>query len=251
MADEPMASQSQQSEPGQEPVTKPNIETNQGVIPTSALPVEDEKPQEVPVENRIAELNRKTTKRLDEVSDKISQLVDFVQGLNSQQATKSQNTYEDSNYLSDDDYMTRADFKREKEAEKLRIVKNQQQSSLQKAQQTYPELNSKTDSFDKDFWELTERYYLSFRSDDPEAPFKAAKLAAADLGKTKSQIETEVLQDDARRNRILSEGAISPRSKGPNESSPSVNSDALQRLLKVDPKKVSARAKIYKERGDI
>lgn len=188
-----------------------------------------------PLENKVAELLRKVNK-VGELDKKFDQLLTQLNALTPQ--PKAAPIVEDS-----DEYMTIGQYKAYEGHKAQETIKQQQGVNFAKAVEMFPELDKSSENFDAQFYNLTDKYFGDINPNDPEAPLKAAKLAALDLDKIGKAASKKVLDDDARRSRKLSEGGIPSRDTKP-EPKGKMNDQRLKNLLGVDPAKVAARIKL-------
>lgn len=128
--------------------------------------------------------------------------------------------------------------------DKQKDVEKAQTAVLGTVFKTFPELDKSSDEFDSGFFDLAVEYEKSIDQFDPDRSIKAAKLAALDLGKVEKLTKAKVLQDDARRSRILSEGGTSTKeSTAKSAPKQTVNKANLARYFKIDSAKVEKYAK--------
>lgn len=189
----------------------------------------------VPIENRVSELNRKLSKFEKSLDEKFSQLISYVQGAQ-QTATAPQAAAEapiTSILTSNVESIVNQKIMQQKHAE-----------SYQNVLKSYPELNQDSDTFDEKFHSKADAYYRALSAtNDPDAPLKAVRLAAMDLGKFE-QIERErVLADEARRMRTLGEGGTSHRGAQANQTSDNQKLKGLAGLLGVKGTDLDAHIK--------
>ena len=116
-------------------------------------------------------------------------------------------------------------------------MEKKQEAAIHNVLKTFPELDQNSDSYDDEFYKLAVQYEKSIDPLDPERPMKAAKLAALDTGRIEKITKAKVIQDDARRSRMLSEGGIEAK-ESKKEKASNMNKNALKSLLKIDPAKV-------------
>lgn len=128
-----------------------------------------------------------------------------------------------------------APFKEDKQTTLLKA----QKASLDSVFKTFPELNKNSDEFDNQFFDLAVEFEEKMDASDPQRPLKAAKLAALELGKLEKLTKAKVLQDENRRNRILSEGsAPSKETSKASGKKLDMNNKAIKQFLKIDPAKI-------------
>lgn len=202
----------------------------------------------VPIKNRLAESDRK----FRQLTSKIDQL---LENLANQSIAKVHNTGQlpddgantNSYYLDDADDVKKYIDQRFAEQSK-REIEQARTKSIQAAQKQFPELLIDSENHDPEFLRRAEDYMRGMNVADPEAPMKAVRLAALDLGKIDELVKKKVLTDEARRERMIQEGAAESKGSVKAEKEPNLKEDALKRLLGVDPKKVKARLKKFKEK---
>jgi hypothetical protein len=150
----------------------------------------------------------------------------------------------------DNVYVTKADLKVAEAVKAQQQVEYEQRANFQRALEMFPELKQDSDNFDKEFYDLADSHFrYSLNKNDPEAPLKAAKLAAVELNKIERLAKAKVLTDDARRNRILSEGGSRESANSVKDNTGSqMNDNRLKKLLKVDPDSIRALMKANPER---
>lgn len=189
----------------------------------------------VPLGNVLKEMNRKLG-RVNELTSKIDML---LQNNVKPAATAPDNGPAAANI----DYDTKAYIDARLNAEKRAMVEKAQQDALNKVFTTFPELDQNSDNYDSKFYNLAVEYEKTIDPLDPDRSFKAAKLAALDIGKIEALTKAKVLQDDSRRARILEEG--SAPAKGTKKATPELkmNKSAIATYFKIDPAKVEKRAK--------
>lgn len=128
------------------------------------------------------------------------------------------------------------------------VTQEKQRDAWQEALTMFPELNPESDSFDEKFYKAVDAEFSSNQRKDPKGPLKAAKLAALELGKIEQLTRQNLLKDEARRSRILSEGASTPReAKKDKDPAANFNVKGLARLG-IDPEKLAKRIKNNKEK---
>lgn len=182
----------------------------------------------VPLENRLAEMNRK----FGRLEDKFSQLISSL----APQANTGADKAPIENQL---DYSV-------KTAVNQAILQDKHAQSYREALRSYPELDKSSETFDQDFFQLSDKYYTALAAtNDPDAPVKAIRLAAMDLGKYEKIERERFLADEAKRMRTLGDGSNAPRSgqKGNNSGGLPKNLQGLAQLLKVDTKGLEAHMK--------
>lgn len=123
-----------------------------------------------------------------------------------------------------------------------------QVDAWQNALDMFPELNPDSEQFDEGFYKAVDAEFSTNQRKDPKGPLKAAKLVALEMGKIEQLTRQNLLKDDARRSRILSEGASTPReSKKEKDPASSFNVKGLARLG-IDPEKLAKRIKANKDK---
>lgn len=185
----------------------------------------------VPVENRVAELNRKFSKFERSLDEKFSQLINYVQqgAKTAVQAPTAQvvdKTPIENILNSNVETIVNQKIMQQKHAE-----------SYQNVLASYPELNQESDTFDEKFHSKADAYYRALSSiNDPEAPLKAVRLAAMDLGKYEQVERERLIADEARRMRTLSDGGASHKSGQPSQNTDTSKLKGLAGLMGVDTK---------------
>jgi hypothetical protein len=128
------------------------------------------------------------------------------------------------------------------------VTKQHQKTALDEAYHLFPELNPESESFDEKFYQAVDMEFSRNQSRDPKGPLKAAKLIALELGKIEALTKANILKDDARRSRVLSEGISTPRdAKKAQDPSVNFNLKGLARLG-INPEKLAKRLKDNKEK---
>jgi hypothetical protein len=202
------------------------MDVNNGVTDNSSTSAGEGQTSAVPIENRFAELNRKFTQFQRQLDDKFGQLISSIQTV-AQPGPVSKGVDETPiEGILKNNVSSIVD-------EKIMTYKHAE--SYQNALQSYPELDPNSDKFDQSFHALADRYYASLKSSGfADAPLKAVRMAALDLGKTEQLERERILADEAKRMRTLGEGTNSPR-QGQKTREASYN-QTLAGLLKVDTK---------------
>lgn len=194
----------------------------------------DAKKDMVPVENRIAELNRK----FSGLNGKIDQILTSLQTkVASEAVDETPKSYTPSKAIN--------------AVEQLRdeLLVEKHVDSFKRAVEAFPELDSKSESFDEGFYQETDALFRQLSmTRDPEAPLKAAKFVALEKGKFAQLERNKVLADESRRSRVLSEGGISPKQNSkPKEFVPE-NLSTLAGLLGADTTKLKDHLKANSKR---
>lgn len=185
-----------------------------------------------PTKNLKAEFNRKLSK-LDE---KLNTLLSAV-------GNKGQNSPVEE---TDSEPTDSKRIKQEIKAENAKEVHHQQ---FQEAKKLFPELDDESDAFDATFYKDVDRTYEKLLKADPtdkDALKDAIELVANRTGKNKRIVKDEFLKDEARRSRIISEGASTSR-ESKREKDPQIN-ESMAKRLGVDPAKLAARIKANKDK---
>ncbi len=129
------------------------------------------------------------------------------------------------------------------------ITEQKQVEAWQQALQMFPELNSDSEDFDEKFYKAVDAEFSMNGRKDPKGPLKAAKLAALELGKLEQLTKANLLKDEARRSRIISEGSSTPReAKKEKDVTANFNVNALAKLGIKDPTKLAKRIKDNKDK---
>ncbi len=187
----------------------------------------------VPLGNTLKEMTRKF--------GNISKKLDMILQNNVPPSYSTADNASDNSPVTDEDVKT---FIRTQRAEKAQAVNDAQLAVLDVVFKTFPELDQQSDDFDKAFFDLAVKHEKSINQADPDRSIKAAKLAALDLGKMEKLTKSKVLQDDARRSRILSEGGTSTKESSAKSAPKSeINKSFLNQYFKLDAAKVAKYAK--------
>lgn len=217
-------------------------------VPTNAevqqVMEQQKAPEDTKADNKLAELLRKVNK-VSELDKKVDQLLSYVSSIQQPAPAPVSPVFEGS----DDEYVTKAELRAQERIAAERQIKSLQKQSLDSAKQMFPELDKNSEHYDKEFYQLTDELFASsINPADPDGPLKAAKLAAVELNKIEKLARSKVLNDDARRNRILAEGGVEPKSSQAEKSVSKVNSTRLKQYLGVDADKIKARIKANPDR---
>jgi Na+/phosphate symporter len=187
------------------------------------------------LDNKVAELLRKVNK-VGELSTKVDQLLNYVSSSRPAQPAGLPSASDDD----DDVPMTKAEYKAYEAFKTKEVLKETQKASLQKAVDAYPELSDQG----SEFYQMVDKYFAKNFAGEPNGPEEAAAFVAFKLGYNKKAAAEAVLNDDARRSRILSEGGTAARQTAPETPGTSgINENRLKNLLGVDPAKIKARMK--------
>lgn len=189
----------------------------------------------VPLGNVLKEMNRK----LGRVGDLTSKIDMLLQNNVKPAALTPDNGFTAANI----DNETKAYIDARLNAEKRALVEKSQQESLNKVFKTFPELDQNSDTYDTGFYNLAVEYEKTIDPLDPDRSFKAAKLAALDIGKIEALTKAKVLQDDSRRARILEEGTAPTKTTKKAAAETKMNKAAISQFFKIDPAKVEKKAK--------
>jgi hypothetical protein len=192
----------------------------------------------VPVENRLAELTRKTDKKFTSLESKMDQLINFMsevqQGTSGARADNAASNYSSSSY---DEMDPVAVARAEVATLRTEMLKKEQAASYKEACVLFPELDQASENFDEDFFKQVDSEFRKLSSlKDPQAPLKAAKYIALEQGKMDQLARSRVLQDDSRRSRLLEEGGSQGNHSAKKQASDELpkNLSTLAGLLKVD-----------------
>ena len=178
-------------------------DVNNGATDTSSTSAGEGQTPAIPIENRFAELNRKVTQYQRQLDDKFGQLISSIQAIAPQGPVSKAVDETPIEGILKNNVSNIVD-------EKIMTYKHAE--SYQNALQSYPELDPNSDKFDQSFHALADRYYASLKSSGfADAPLKAVRMAALDLGKTEQLERERILADEAKRMRTLGEGTNSPR----------------------------------------
>lgn len=196
---------------------------------TSSL--ENKQPQADPIKNLKGEFQRKISK-LDE---KLTAVLNAVQ----QGRTGSVSESVDETAEVDTDVKKYVD---------TAFTHQKQVDAWQEALTMFPELNPESDGFDEKFYKAVDAEFSSNQRRDPKGPLKAAKLAALEMGKFESLTKANLLKDEARRSRIMSEGISTPRdAKKEKDPAATFNTRGLAKLG-INPEKLAKRIKDNKDK---
>lgn len=128
------------------------------------------------------------------------------------------------------------------------VTQQHQKTAFTKAIDMFPELDPDSDSFDEKFYKAVDAEFSTNQRKDPNGPLKAAKLVALEMGKIEQLTRSNLLQDEARRSRILSEGSSTPReAKKEKDPAQQFNRQGLARLG-INPDKLAKRIKDNKDK---
>lgn len=190
----------------------------------------------VPVENRIAELNRKFSGLNGKIDQIISSLQTKATAMTGADEAPSRGTTSTKGVNAVD--QLRDELLVEKHVE-----------SFKRAVEAFPELDSKSENFDEGFYNETDALFRQLSmTRDPEAPLKAAKFIALEKGKFAQLERNKVLADESRRTRFLSEGGISPKQATKPKSEVPENLQTLAKLLGADQSKLKDHLKSNSKR---
>lgn len=209
-------------------ITSDNTETDVNTAAAEASSTSEGEGQSpsVPLENRVAELNRKFTQFQRQLDDKFGQLISSLQPAPAKPVAKAVDETPIESILKTN-VATMVD-------EKIMTYKHAE--SYQNALQAYPELDPNSAKFDEQFHSLADRYYASLKqSGFADAPLKAVRMAALDLGKNEQLERERIMADEAKRMRTLGEGTNSPKQGQKTQKESSYN-QTLASLLKVNTK---------------
>jgi hypothetical protein len=187
----------------------------------------------VPLGNVLKEVTRKLG-RINEVNAKLDML------LQNNVTTANQSPDEGTQEAAEGvDVKTKRYVDSRLEKFKQLDIEKAQNEALDQVFKTFPELNKTSDDFDQDFFNLAVEYENSLDKKDPARPMKAAKLAALDLGKIERIQKAKIIQDEARRTRMLTEGSA-PSKEGSTKAAPKqqMNKAAIEKWFKIDASKV-------------
>lgn len=128
------------------------------------------------------------------------------------------------------------------------LTQQHQKTALEEAYKLFPELDPESDQFDEKFYKAVDAEFTSNQRRDPKGPLKAAKLIALELGKIEALTRANVLKDEARRSRMLSEGISTPReAKKTQDPASQFNVKGLAKLG-INPDKLAKRMKDNKDK---
>lgn len=183
-----------------------------------------------PIKNLKGEFQRKLSK----LDDKLNQILNTVGG-------RSQQVSEPVDETADTDTTV-------KQYVSSALTKDKQMTAWNETLDMFPELNPDSEQFDEKFYKAVDMEFTSNQLKDPRGPLKAAKLVALELGKIEQLTRQSLMKDEARRSRIISEGATSPReAKKEKDPSSNFNAKGLAKLG-IDPKKLAERMKNNKDK---
>lgn len=190
------------------------------------------------IKNLKAEMNRKFSKTTNELKQELAEMKQLLiqnQGRNSAAEADTNSP----------DYKTYVDARLSEK--NVADVRKGQEAAWSNALELFPELNQDSDSFDEKFYKAADKYYSSFDlTKDADAPLKAVKLAALEMGKVEQLAKEKILKDEARRSRIISEGSSTPR-ENKKKDSMSLNESNLARLGVKNFDRLKQRAKNYEK----
>lgn len=193
----------------------------------------------VPLGNVLAEVTRKLGK-MNEINAKLDLV---LQG--NQAAGKAPTEIPNINMASiDGDIKAYVDSQLAPLKEEKKVhLERAQKSALEQTFKTFPELQTSSDDFDQEFFNLAVEYETKMDASDPQRPMKAAKLAALELGKMEKITKAKLLQDENRRSRIISEGSASSNEKAKPSNKQTLNKSAIKQYFKIDSAKIEQYAK--------
>jgi hypothetical protein len=221
---------------GEAPAEGVSAETS---VPASSPEANEAAPAPDLTKNLKAEMNRKFSK----ITDQLNQLAQMIQPRT--QAPSAENA---SGYAEDTPEYKRYVDARFQEAQRAE-VKAAQETAWHKALETFPELNPDSENFDEKFYKLADKYFTDYDlTRVKDAPLRAAREAALELGKIEQLTKEKLLKDEARRSRIIAEGASAPRDSR-KEKDVKINEKGLARLG-INPEKLKARLKQDKYRTE-
>ena len=191
---------------------------------------EAQQTQQDPLKNLKGEFNR----RISKLSEKLDAVLNAV---GTRPAQASQPAAEAVNVDADVKQYVDTAFTHQKQVD-----------AWQSALEMFPELNPESDSFDEAMYKAVDAEFSTNQRKDPKGPLKAAKLVALEMGKIDQLARSNVLKDEARRSRILSEGSSTPReAKKEKDAASQFNVKGLARLG-IDPAKLAKRIKENKDK---
>lgn len=216
-----------------------------GITPAEGVTAPDSTPESTgplgtqdQTKNLKAEMNRKLSKMQSEMSAQLNQLAQLIQNKNS--GTVAEDAPESPEYKRYVD----ARFQEAQKAE----VKTAQETAWNKALEMFPELDSNSEHFDEKFYKLADKFYTDYDlTRVKDAPLRAVREAALELGKIEQLQREKLLKDEARRSRIIAEGASAPRETR-KEQETKLNEKGLAKLG-INPDKLKARLKTDKYKG--
>lgn len=128
------------------------------------------------------------------------------------------------------------------------FTRESQKTAWQEALSMFPELNPESEQFDERFYKAVDSEFSNNQLRDPRGPLKAAKLAALEMGKIEALTKANILKDEARRSRIMSEGISTPReAKKEKDASAHFNAGNLAKLG-INAEKLAKRLKENKDK---
>lgn len=212
--------------------TTPAPEAAAGVVSQETASTSDKQTTQDPIKNLKGEFQRKISK-LDE---KLSAVLAAIQ--QPRTATVSQPVEETVEVDTGVKQYVDTVFTHQKQVD-----------AWQEALTMFPELNPESESFDEGFYKAVDAEFSTNQRKDPKGPLKAAKLAALELGKIEALTKANLLKDEARRSRIMSEGLSTPReAKKEKDVSANFNITALAKLGIKDPTRLAKRIKENKDK---
>lgn len=205
-------------------------------VDNSTTPSENTQTQDN-YKNLKGEFNRKLDKMNREMSQKLDAVLNAFSTRNAASAAVSQTA----------DEAPEVDTDVKQYVDNI-VTQQKQKDAWSEALTMFPELDPESESFDEKFYKAVDAEFSTNQRRDPRGPLKAAKLAALELGKIEQLARQNLLKDEARRSRILSEGASTPReAKKEKDPAAQFNRAGLARLG-INPEKLAQRIKNNKEK---
>lgn len=208
-----------------------NTDVNNAVDSSTDAGVEGTAPKTVPVENRIAEVNRRLSKLERSIDDKLQTLLSNLQPAEKAVTYTQQETTSEA-------YMTKGEYYKQKDSEEYERIKA-----------IYPELDKNSENFDEEFFKLADVYYQEFSNSKmpalrQKAVQKAVEQAAVETGKFQQLERSKALSDELRRSRLLGEGTTAPKAVQKDAASAiPENVKTLAKLFGIDDKRLKKEYK--------
>lgn len=208
-----------------------NIQDGQaeGVTTSAEATLETQKPAQDPIKNLKGEFTRKISKLENLITT-------FIE---SQSGNRSAASVDETIPVDND----------VKQYVSSMLTEQKQVEAFNQAKNMFPELDPESEDFDEKFYKAVDAEFSMNGRKDPRGPLKAAKLVALELGKIEQLTKANLLKDEARRSRIISEGSSTPREgKKEKDVTANFNPAALAKLGIKDTAKLAKRIKDNKDK---
>lgn len=218
-------------------INNTDSDASQNVSESAANESADRSTSQKQDQDAYKNLKGEFSRKLSKMNDQIAQLTNAV--LAGKQSGSSQE-------LADEAVTNKSDAKRYVN-EAFREEK--QKTALDEAYRMFPEMNPNSDEYDDEFYKQVDAEFSLNLKNDPRGPLKAAQLVALQQGKIEQLTRANLIKDEARRSRILSEGGSQTREakKAEKDPSSSFNTKNLARLG-INSDKLAKRMKANKEK---